>query len=121
MWTYQQSTAKLQSPTKVITTFGWAGQGAGKNNPAMQNVHNVGPLPVGTYTISEPHDSPRTGPYTMNLIPDPSNNMLGRADFRIHGASKTNPELSSEGCMIQPRVIRENIWNSGDRTLVVIA
>jgi len=121
MWTYQQSTTKLQSPTGIITSFGWAGQGDGKNNPAMQGVKGIGPLPVGVYTIGEPHDSPHTGPYTMDLTPDPSNNMLGRSDFRIHGASYMRPELSSEGCIIQPREIRENIWNSGDRTIEVIA
>ena len=121
MWKYQQSTAKLLSPTGIITTFGWAGQRDSKNNHDMQNVHGVGPLPVGEYTIGAPHDSPHTGPYTMNLTPDPSNEMFGRSDFRIHGASKTNPELSSEGCIIQPREIRENIWNSGDHSLEVIA
>ena len=121
MWTYQQSTGKLQSPTGVITTFGWAGQREGKNNPVMQNVPKVGPLPQGLYTIGDPHTSPNTGPYTMNLTPDPSNDMFGRDDFRIHGAAEEHPELSSEGCIVQPREIRENIWNSGDSTIEVIA
>lgn len=105
----------------MTRSVGWAGQGNGKNNPAMQNVAKTGPLPVGKYIIGQPHDSPRTGPYTMDLTPSPSNTMFGRSDFRIHGAAKENPELSSEGCIIMPHSVREKIWESGDRELEVIA
>jgi hypothetical protein len=58
MWTYKQSNGELLGQHDLngsghYVNFGWAGQREGKNNPAMQNVHNIGPLPVGTYTISE--------------------------------------------------------------------
>jgi len=118
MWTYQQSTGKL---TGIISAEGWAGQRLGINNPAMQDVAGMGPLPQGLYTIGQPHNSDSTGPFTMDLIPDPNNNMYGRSEFRIHGASKIDPQLSSEGCIVMPRAVREQIWNSGDRQLEVIA
>lgn len=120
MFTFQQSKGLIWSADGKIRSIGWAGQRDGKNNPIMQDVSKTGPLPCGTYTIGEPHDSPHTGKYTMDLTPDPTNNMFGRADFRIHGAAFENPELSSEGCIIQPRPVREAIWASGDRRLQVI-
>ncbi len=120
MFTFQQSKGLLWSQDGSIRTIGWAGQRDGKNNPNMQDVPKTGPLPQGSYTIGAPHDSPHTGKYTMDLTPASDNNMFGRSDFRIHGAAFENPELSSEGCIIMPRPVREKIWASGDRTLQVI-
>jgi hypothetical protein len=118
-WVFHQDTGTMDSPSG--TRFqGWAGQREGKNNPAMQGVPNTGPLPRGGYTIGEPHSSPHTGPYTMDLAPDSGNDMLGRGDFRVHGAAVENPELSSEGCIIMPRPAREAIWESGDHKLQVV-
>jgi hypothetical protein len=56
----------------------------------------------------------------MDLDPDPANEMFGRSAFRIHGAALENPELSSDGCIIQQRSVREAVWNSGDHQLEVI-
>jgi len=121
-WRYQISTHTLTGPSgTTVSTDGWAGHGEGLNNVAMQDVKNVGPLPVGWYTFEEPHDSPHTGPYTMNLTPDAGNEMHDRGDFRCHGAAFEHPELSSDGCMIQPKPVRVNIWTSGNRRLEVIA
>jgi Protein of unknown function (DUF2778) len=119
MQTYIRKTGQWLDTRGNILGVGWAGQGIGKNNPDMDGVHNIGPLPAGLYTITAPYDNPKTGPYTMNLEPDPSNNMKGRADFRIHGAAFTNPELSSEGCIIQVRGVRQAIWDSDDHQLQV--
>lgn len=119
MWTFEQATGRISNGSFSFEG-GWAGQREGKNNPTMEAVSKTGPLPVGAYTIGEPHDSPHTGPYTMDLTPDPSNHMFGRSDFRIHGAAKENPELSSEGCIILPRTVREHIWTSGDMLLSVV-
>jgi len=121
MWTFSQSLGHLLDSSGVIVGQGWAGQLAGKNNPTMQDVPKIGPLPQGTYSIGPPHDSPRTGPYTMDLVPDPTNQMFGRSDFRIHGAAKKSPELSSEGCIVMPPAVRKTIWASGDHTIQVIA
>jgi len=121
MWRYQQSTGELTEPSGSALAKGWAGHGEGLNNPAMQSDPDIGPLPAGNYTIGEPHDSPHTGPFTMDLMPAPENQMFGRSEFRIHGAAEEHPELSSDGCIILPRPVRENIWQSGDREIEVIA
>ena len=107
--------------TEALFGTGWAGHSQGKNNPDMQNVKSIGPLPQGWYTIMPPHDNPHTGPYTMDLVPDKENKMFGRDLFRIHGAALHNPEMSSDGCIVQIRTVRESIWNSGYHRLQVIA
>jgi hypothetical protein len=99
---------------------GYAGHGQGLNNPGMQNVHDVGPLPQGTYTIGPEHNNPHTGPATMNLTPDPANNMAGRDAFRIHGDNARGDQSASNGCIVLPRNARDNINNGGDNTLVVV-
>lgn len=120
MFTYQQSTGKISAGDGSLLGTGWAGQEAGKNNPAMQNAANIGPLPRGRYTIGPAYHHPELGAVTMNLTPDTTNEMFGRADFRIHGASFTDPEHSSEGCIIQTRPVREMIDASSDRDLSVV-
>lgn len=101
---------------------GYSGAGEGKNNPAMQQVHNVGPIPQGKYSIvGEPFDSPDHGPFVLRLEPDPTNEMYGRAGFLIHGDNVHSPGTASEGCIILPRYAREAIWSSGQRELEVVA
>ena len=117
---YQQSTGILTHDGEELAS-GYSGNGAGVNNAAMQNVHAVGPIPQGVYTITAPYHNDKTGPYTMNLIPDPANEMYGRADFRLHGDNQEMNHTASEGCIIMPRAVRESVWDSGDRSLEVIA
>jgi hypothetical protein len=119
MFSFRQSTGELFAANGFLVGRGWAGQGAGKNNPVMENVPGIGPLPRGGYTIEEPHDDARTGPYTMNLVPDAINEMFGRSEFRIHGAALEHPELSSEGCIVLPHDVRQIVWDSGDHRLQV--
>lgn len=118
MITFHQRSGKTFIDTTPLAT-GWAGQLEGTNNPGMQNVPNIGPLPQGCYTIGPAYDHPHLGPLTMNLTPDDTNEMFGRADFRIHGASAQHPALSSHGCIILPRYARQHIIDSGDRRLEV--
>ena len=88
--------------------------------PAMQNVVRVGPIPRGTYSISAPFNSPDHGPFAMHLVPDLTNDMMGRSVFLLHGDNIEHPGCASEGCVIMPRVIREKVWSSGDRKILVI-
>lgn len=120
MYTFQQSTGVFFSPDSPLAVRGWAGQGPGKNNPGMQDVHNIGPLPRGFYTIGQAYEHPHLGPCVMNLTPAPSNEMFGRSSFRIHGASKSDPEHSSEGCIILPPGPRHAVADSLDRRLEVV-
>jgi hypothetical protein len=43
-WTYAQKTGELQQDGKNVAT-GYSGAGPGKNNPEMENIRNVGPIP----------------------------------------------------------------------------
>ncbi len=119
-WTYEQKTGQLSREGANIIR-GYSGAGEGKNNPADQEIHNVGPIPRGSYTISGPVDTVTHGPYVLPLTPDPANEMFGRSSFLIHGDSKVDPGNASEGCIIMPRNIRERIWASGDTDLMVTA
>lgn len=118
-WTYSQETGQL-SQDGLIAAVGYSGAGEGKNNPAMQEVHNVGPIPRGFYDIGEPCDTKTHGPYVLHLHPAAENEMCGRSSFLIHGDSVLHPGTASEGCIIMPRTVRERIWNSGDRRLEVV-
>jgi hypothetical protein len=117
VWLYEQSSGRL-SRGGVVFAVGYSGAGDGKNNPELQNVKDIGPIPQGLYTISEPQDSPT--PFALPLTPDPVNEMFGRDDFLMHGDSIENPGAASEGCIIMPRTARQTVWASNDRLLQVI-
>jgi len=117
-WEYSQSTGQLSHDGVPVGT-GYAGNGAGLNNPAMQNVPNVGPLPQGAYNIGPQHNNPNTGPATMNLNPAPGTNTFGRNAFRMHGDNAQGDHSASEGCIIMNRDVRNQVNNSGDTSLVV--
>lgn len=121
MWTYHQSSGALHDAkgTKVVT--GYSGFGPGKNNPVMQYAKGIGPVCVGMYVIGKPYDSKRVGPYALPLDPMPGTDTKGRGDFRVHGDSKAAPGTASHGCIIVPRHIREQIWESGDHEMKVIS
>ena len=119
-WTFEQATGWWIDPTgKVIFKAGYAGSGVGKNNPAMQDVKNIGPLPRGFYTAEPPADDAKVGKFAMRLTPSPENQMFGRADMFMHGDSETDPGNASEGCIVLPRALREKFWASGDHTIQV--
>ncbi|MDR3720109.1 MAG: DUF2778 domain-containing protein [Candidatus Acidoferrales bacterium] len=120
-WTYAQKTGELQQDGKHVAN-GYSGAGVGKNNPAMQQVPNVGPIPRGDWTIAGPpvntHDH---GPYVLALKPAPTTETFGRSGFLVHGDSIESLGCASHGCVIMPRPVREQVWNSGDRDLKVVA
>lgn len=90
-----------------VQYLAYAGNGEGLNNPAMQNVSKVGPLPQGLYTIAPPADDPVVGEFAMRLNPYESNEMFGRADFFIHGDNPQMNHSASEGCIVTSRAARE--------------
>lgn len=120
-WTYAQKTGELQKDGEHVAN-GYSGAGDGKNNPAMQSVHNVGPIPEGDWTIGGPPVSTAEhGPYVLHLTPNPETDTFGRTGFLIHGDSKDHPGEASQGCIILPRAVRQQVWTSGDRDLKVVA
>jgi hypothetical protein len=125
MWIWGQSSGILTRNGSVVSR-GYSGKGRGKNNPALQGVVGVGPVPRGDWKITERYNSPNVGPYALVIKAvdaTPNNDThdaTGRGAFRIHGDSIKAPGTASRGCIILPRAIRELIWTSGDRDLRVI-
>jgi hypothetical protein len=120
-WTYAQKTGELQQDGKQIAT-GYSGAGTGKNNPEMEKVHNVGPIPQGDWKIvGPPVNTTDHGPYVLTLKPAPDTLTFGRGGFLLHGDSKESPGCASHGCVILPLAIREQVWKSGDPDLEVVA
>jgi hypothetical protein len=120
-WTYSQKTGELQQDGKHVAT-GYSGAGSGKNNPEMENVHNVGPIPQGDWTIvGPPINTAEHGPYVLALKPCADTPTFGRDGFLLHGDSKESPGCASHGCIIMPRPAREQVWKSGESDLEVVA
>lgn len=119
-WTYAQKTGDLQQDGNHVAS-GYSGSGEGKNNPQMEAVPNVGPIPKGNWTIAGPPISTRDhGPYVLKLHPTPETETFERSGFLMHGDSTKSPGSASRGCVILPRPVREQVWNSGDRDLLVV-
>lgn len=117
-WTYQQSTGEMISPSGAIS-FGYSGGGEGRNDPDMQDVPKIGPIPQGTYVIGNSYDDPHLGPCVMHLDATADTNTFGRSLFRLHGDNSTH--TASEGCIIQNHDTRKAVSASNDKTLVVIS
>jgi RHS repeat-associated protein len=121
-WEYNNQTGQLSQNGNVVG-YGYSGHGLGVNNPAMQGVDSVGPIPNGTYTIG-PQQLNVTGakkqlPASMRLVPFSSNDMQGRKGFLIHGDNPKGDQSASEGCPIFDKDIRDLIGSSGDNVLDV--
>ncbi len=98
--------------------LGYSGFGIGKNNPAYEEVPDVGPIPVGDYDIGAAMTHPELGPIARPLTPLPGTDTHGRSGFYMHGDSSQHPGQASHGCIILPPAIREEPME-GDRLRVV--
>jgi hypothetical protein len=136
LWTYEQSTGKLRDLNGDIVGVGYAGRDfdsagnfvGGKNNPAKENIENIGPLPGGLYTADRMElVHAVVGRFAIHLAPDLTTEAkiiaYGRQplSFFIHGDSIEHPSASSDGCIVQTLTTRQQLWNSGDRILQVVA
>lgn len=124
MWTWDQSAGTLSRGGKIVSR-GYSGKGRGVNNPSLQGVAGIGPIPRGRWIMINRYDSKNVGPFTITLnavdsTPDDRHDATGRGAFRIHGDSIRAPGTASKGCIILPRAIREMVWRSGDHELEVI-
>lgn len=126
MWIWEQKHGVLRHDDDFVS-FGYSGFGNGKNNPDMENLHDVGPIPKGRYTIetivdgnNNPIDYEHKKAPVFRLVPAESNEMFGRAGFLIHGDSISAPGTASHGCVIENHLIRMQILESGDKELEVV-
>ncbi|BAM86985.1 hypothetical protein S58_09740 [Bradyrhizobium oligotrophicum S58] len=130
MWIYSQALGTIYRQSVVgdkptAMEAGYAGGGAGLNNPDMQCLEDTGPIPRGDYVIGAPVVGPTD--YALPLIPKPGTDVCNppRKNFYIHGDYKrTEPPrrtgAASHGCIVMSRATRQNIWESGDTDLRVV-
>jgi hypothetical protein len=117
-WQYSQSTGRLTRNGQEIGS-GYSGRADGRNNPALEIVVSIGPIPRGRYQIGPQRLHPTKGPLTMSLTAV-GHSALGRTNFLIHGDSIAHPGDASEGCIVLARPIRQTIATSGDNDLEVV-
>jgi hypothetical protein len=124
-WTYWTDSGELYAQSGNLFGTCYSGNGAGLNNPAMESVHKIGPLPAGYYQFGKffddlpptpPDGLDHKGPHVCHLISvetdgkggwkpcDPPYNRLGLME---HGDNKFADHSASEGCLIAARFIRE--------------
>lgn len=131
-FTWEIISGKLFDPDGKLIAIGYSGGDCGDNpgavnNPEYVRFADVGPIPPGTYTISPIVDKDgnavdyenKKAP-VLRLLPAVSNQMYGRAGLLIHGDNASMNRSASEGCIIVSRDIREAVWASRDRELVVV-
>jgi hypothetical protein len=118
-WTYEQKTGRLLLDG-VYVARGYSGHGAGLDNPGLESVAEVGPLPCGTYEIGVAFTHPKLGPTSMRLTCT-AGDEFGRSAFLIHGDNSQLNHTGSEGCIVLPHAVRVVIAASEDRELIVVA
>lgn len=110
VWMYHQATGLIESPTGFKLGEAYSGLGAGLNNPAMESVPMHGPIPRGAWTIGPFFDDPGgKGPIVAHLTPCEGTETFGRAGFMVHGDNSAYDHTASEGCIVAPRFIRDQI------------
>lgn len=120
------STTTVTTTTMTVLGQGYAGHGTGIDNPAQQGISNTGPIPQGVYSIQQQQTNATNNgndislPSPMRLTPDPSNNILGRTGFLVHGGDMQSQNSSHE-CIVLPSSVRNQIDSSGDQTLRVVS
>ncbi len=123
---YSQQSGRLfcldgQSDKTVLDVTGYAGTGVGRNNPARQGAKDLGPLPRGFWEIGPAENRERTGPVTLPLTPDSTNDVFQTNrepfTFLIHGDKATGN--ASTGCIVVPPDIRKLIDRRGGGLLFV--
>lgn len=121
MWEFRQTDGSM-TRDGVFAEFGYSGHGDGLNNPSMQDVPNVGPIPEGSWTIGAALFDPEHGPVVMALIPKDGTITFGRSGFLIHGDEIGAPgqHLASHGCIILSHATRSLIAQSNDTDLEVV-
>jgi hypothetical protein len=129
MFTYEQKTGKLRNSVRSLVGTGYSGNGIGLNNASFQNVHDVGPLPRGLWTIeliADEHGKPvdHNGKHApvFRLLPKEGTQTFGRSDFEFHGdlIGHVGENIASKGCVILNHDSRLKILVSSDRELEVI-
>jgi RHS repeat-associated protein len=127
-WEFSQSTGILSRVDDSSWAWypigrGYSGRGPGLNNPAFEATRNMGPIPTGWWRIGPQGNYLSGGGRSLRdamwLTPMGSTNPLGRDGFLIHGGNFSTMD-SSQGCIVLPVDVRNQMGRSGDRELRVV-
>ncbi len=126
MLIWSQSKGELSRfGSPAVLAHGYSGKGEGRNNPALESVRAVGPIPAGFWRIGKAYKSAKTGPVTIPVYKldgnpgDEVDSVTGRSAFRIHGDNASG--TASEGCIILANPARVAVDNGPDEILWVQA
>lgn len=96
----------------------YAGAAGFRDDPAFQCVKNKGPLPRGSYTMSDPVARHSTaGCFVLRLTSHRGNSMCSRSGFLMHGGNGLG--TASNGCAVLEFRYRKILAKSSDRELIV--
>ncbi len=114
VYTYMQCSGKVYDPEGNLMGAGYSGKGLGLNNPKMEHVPNIGPIPAGFYRVGNViHNAGNMGKYVLPLTPEGSTvntlSALVRGGFYWHGENPATPLNSSKGCIVSLLVLRQQI------------
>lgn len=119
MITYAQHTGEIAIDGHAIG-FGYSGHGVGLNNPDLEAMQNIGPIPRGQWLITRWDDHhAEKGPQVAVLSPV-GHDAHGRSCFLIHGDNPALNHTASHGCIVAARTIRDALRASGETALEVI-
>lgn len=101
VWVFDSLSGRL-SLDGAFVCFAYSGHGAGRDNPQLETVADVGPIPEGSYSISlEPAGShANLGDPVLRFTPLPGTEMHGRSGFLGHGDNAKHD--ASLGCIVFP-------------------
>ena len=132
---YESSTGKTYDGEGRYLFTAYSGHGEGKNNPAMEAVKGVGPIPQGLWRMLPPRNRNQhpdiaageefghTGDYSIPLVPV-DHDAHGRTAIYFHGEKiGAPPGTTSNGCPVRsPQSDRERLWRGcPDHMLRVVA
>ena len=129
---YQQSTGVLAIGVSshddagsftagAVLDIGYSGFGPHQDNPASEHLVGKGPIPRGTWYISEVQNRTDTGPLSVRLLPQDGWEVPGgRSGFYVHGDNRQRNHTASRGCPIFPRYIRQFLSNYVGRRFIVV-
>jgi hypothetical protein len=131
MWHYFSDRGWIDKDGILVSKDCYSGNGLGFNNPAMETVVDVGPIPSGLWKIERPpYTDPKLGPYVLKLSPATPEFRariiaMGRNPdtFRCHGKPLPPKDINSgsDGCICADAVCRTRIYQSGDIDLAVVS